>query len=437
MFRNCTFVCVMVALSGVTSAGVISVEPVKNHVAPPQSWLADSLAALQRKRQPTPVTDEVPTKLTLIELALQTGDPAKASRQLENVATELSHHPDFYRIAGQLALANNRISSARLNFRRALKLAADCGWSKTRRAKCRQQCELGLATIAEQREQWDVALQLLKSTVEIDTSNISNDVRMRLARALVIARDFGGAFSQAQQATKNEKPYVAALRIARLASSTAQHDDARSWYRKACQVSKDDVVPEVAYARWLMRMGDYPRAEKHLGKALKIRPTSGEVLLAKADLSRHQKNFHDAEEQLRALLKIQPDNLRLRDALAIVMVSQDIQSVRQEGYQLAVENAKRMPKNLVVLSTLGRALQLTGHPQEAEAILQNATSNGRMTPDAAFYLAEVHVHLGTSEDSVSLLEKAMKTDGIFFHRSEARTLLKQLKSHSEHTVSMR
>ena len=69
-----------------------------------------------------------PAHVILAKLLLQANQTPQARRALEQAASLAPDHPDVYLLLGMLAMADGRLSDARLNFENVLGLAGTGHW---------------------------------------------------------------------------------------------------------------------------------------------------------------------------------------------------------------------------------------------------------------------------------------------------------------------
>jgi Tfp pilus assembly protein PilF len=96
---------------------------------------------------------------------------------------------------------------------------------------------------------------------------------------------------------------------------------------------------------------------------------------------------------------------------------------------------RQYPKRPDAYSTYGWVLYRNGKVDEAAQALKNATdlSSGNLTPDTAFYLAQVFYDRGKKAEARTLLETILKGERPFSMRPEAQELMDKLAKEPKST----
>jgi tetratricopeptide (TPR) repeat protein len=126
----------------------------------------EALASIREQAARHP---EWPPAALILSRMLRAADQAvPARRALERAAVEAPGHPDVYLTFGTLALADGRLSDARLNFDNALALVGSGQWDAERARVFRREAFAGLAAVAEGREDWAAAQAALNAWLELE-----------------------------------------------------------------------------------------------------------------------------------------------------------------------------------------------------------------------------------------------------------------------------
>ena len=368
-----------------------------------------------------------PAPLMFAELLLTSNRLTEASDEVEALDREFSTHPAFYRIAGQIAVAQNRFCDAELNFSEALVLLEDSEWPESRQKLCAGRCYLGLAQVAERRNEWRTVADCLRCAVAVfpNRTNLLN----RIARAKFSMGDDDAAWEELENlAVLHPDMEAPSISMARIAIESDQIDLTRRWLRKATTDAPGNPVPLVLHAAWLMDRNSVSRAAVLLEQAAKINSDNTEYRIAQANLARHQGRFRVASERYRTLYSEQPNNFAIGNSLAMCLLEQHDETNRQQGFELAETNLQRFPNNKEAMATLGRAYFVTGRIHDAFRMLGTVASTGRTSSDAAYYLAAAYERAGRTANSIAILERALEARGQFFARADAQRMLKRLRT---------
>jgi len=383
----------------------------------------EALALIQQEAGKHP--DWAPPRLILARMLFGTDQAMFGRRALEQSAAESPDHPDIYLTFGALAIGDARISDARLNFANVLKLVETGHWSDNQKRAFRREAHAGLVTVAEAREDWNGALAELGRWLELDPKN--GQARQRLGRALFQLGKLDDAFNELSHAVK-DTPTIdpAGVSLAWFYNQKADFAKAGEWFDRAIKAEPENSRARIAYASWLLEQGKPTDAKASVDQALKLVPDSTDGRRVQALVAWHLGDLTSAEKVLEPLHRDLPADLTVTNLLALSLIDQDDLTKRARGLQLAEDAARRSPRSLEILATLGWGHYRMGHLDQAEQALRTAVSGGRTTPDIAYFLARVLFDKGNRVDAQKLLESATKLPGAFAHRDDAGSLLKSL-----------
>jgi Tfp pilus assembly protein PilF len=387
----------------------------------------EALRALKEKAPKHP--DWSPPQLILARLLFVANQPAAGRRAVEQAAIETPDHPEVYLTFGSLALNEGRVSDARLNFEHALELAANGRGDAGRMSACRREAFAGLATVAESRQDWNLAENRLKALLELEPKNAL--ARQRLGGVLFQTGKTNDAFTALTQAVK-ENPALepAGVSMALLFTQKGDLKKAEEWFEYAQKAEPESARVHLARASWLLDRGRAAAARPEIEEAVKLEPRSKDSQRLRGLIAWHLRDLVTAEQVFDPLHREAPTDVVVANGLALSLVEQDEQVKQKRGLELAEVNALQFPRSHEVLATLGWALYRTGRPDQANEKLRAATNGGRITADIAYYLARVIADKGQTEDARKLLQSATSSTGAFAHRDDAAALLKTLTDKS-------
>tara|TARA_R100001015_G_C4540897_1_gene104947 strand:- start:137 stop:775 length:639 start_codon:yes stop_codon:yes gene_type:complete len=171
----------------------------------------------------------------------------------------------------------------------------------------------------------------------------------------------------------------------RLFVALEQYPEATAWRQQRSNENSDlgPVMPAL-HAEALINADDTERAAAVLDEALKQYPDNIDLLFARTLLSEQQDNMQQAEQDLRHIIRLEPDNARALNHLGYAL------TVRTERYEEALSLIQRAieitPDDPAIIDSLGWVQYKLGRLDEALNNLQMAY--------AAFPDAEVAAHLG-------------------------------------------
>jgi tetratricopeptide (TPR) repeat protein len=385
--------------------------------------LSDALSLIKEKAAKHP--EWPPAQVILARLLFQINQVVPARRALEQAAIEAPDHPEVYLTFGGLALAEGRVSDARLNFENAQLLLAAGQWDAEKMKALRREVLAGLAAVAEAREDWKTNLARLNAWLELEPKN--GPVRQRLGRTLFRLGKTDDAFTALSQAVKDEPTLEpAAVSMGLLFSQKGDQKKAEEWFDYARKVDPKSARVRLAQATWLLNLGRADEARADIDEALTLDPNMKEAQKIRALIAWHLRDLAGAEAILEPLHREAPADPAVANLLALSLVEQDDKSKKERGSQLADVNVLQFPRSPEVLATLGWALYRAGRLDQAEQKLRNAVSGVRTTPDIAYFLARVIADKGQTDDARKLLQSVTNVPGAFAHRDDAKALLKTL-----------
>jgi uncharacterized protein (TIGR02996 family) len=369
--------------------------------------------------------DWAPARLILARLLFGTDQAALGRRALEQSAIESPDYPAIYLTFGALALAESRISDARLNYENIFKLIGSGHWTESQKRDFRLEAHAGLVAVAEAREDWNGAITQLGHWLELDPK--SGLARQRMGRALFQLGKSEEAFKELSQAVKDTPTLEpAGVSMGWLYSQKSDVAKAGEWFESAIKAEPQNARARIAYASWLLERGRAADAQNSAQQAIRLAPDSTDVRRIGALIAWHLGDLKGAETILDPLHRDLPGDASVTNLLALVLVDQEDVTKRARGLKLAEQASRQSPRSHEILATLGWAHYRMGHLDQAEQALRSSVSGLRPTPDIFYFLARVLFDKGNRLDAQRLLESASKLPGAFAHRDDAVTLLKTM-----------
>jgi tetratricopeptide (TPR) repeat protein len=387
--------------------------------------------------------DFPPAQVIMFQWFAQSNQESLARMALERAAVSDPQDPEVFVILGNLALQERRITEAESLFLRAQRLLVPFDRSLNRRNILGQQTTSGLAGVDEAREKWKDAQTKLESLLEFCARDAT--AMQRLARVLFQQGKAAEALKWLRKSKEagGQDILTPEATLARFYEQYPDHMDAAIWMHKALEKAPEDMATQLAAGQWCLETGQLDEAEKHAVKGLQLATAErgpaaearlvnakilcGLVALFKKDFKTAEKFFDDAHFQ-------SPGNLAASNNLALALCEQkDERSGKPDpaklnrALELANANYQANPRKPEAASTLGRVFYRAGMLDRAEGALRRAASSGNLSPDTAYYLAQVSYDRGNKELARNLLEAAVKTAS-FWMRPEAQALLDKIKA---------
>jgi tetratricopeptide (TPR) repeat protein len=368
-----------------------------------------------------------PVRLILARIQLAANQPAKGRRSLEQAAAETPADPRVYLTLGSLALGEGRYSDARLNGEKVLSLLEGTKLDAESVRTTRREACAGLAAVAETLDDWPSARTHLLAWLDSDPANAA--ARQRLGRALFRLGKTEEAFKELTQAANSDPKFgPAAVPMALLFVQAGNDAKAEEWFVYASKVEPRSAVVRLARARWRLDQGRAAEARTFVEEAAKLDPTSREVEPLRGLIALQLRDLTTAERIFEVLHRDAPAEAAYGPLLTLALVEQDDPEKRSRGLRLAEDNARKFPRAVDALASLGRAHARSGHRDEAEKLLRAAIAGagGQATPTTAYFLAQVLAEKGLIDDARILLRPATEATNSFAYQVDAEKLLTSL-----------
>ncbi len=175
------------------------------------------------------------------------------------------------------------------------------------------------------------------------------------------------SIAEAQRQLRVANNPAAMTRIARAAEIAGDPATAEAFYQRAADLRPGDAAGSIDVARSLVEQGRNGEAVACLQRAHTLRPgdtlvaaTLGRLLVA---LRRPQEALNAFEDGLRA----DPRSTSLMIGRGVALDAMDEHSAAQESYRSALAIA---PHNVAAQNNLALSLTLSGHPDQAAAMLR-------------------------------------------------------------------
>ncbi len=207
-----------------------------------------------------------------------------------------------------------------------------------------------------------------------------------------------------QQALGGQYSREATLRIADLLVETASLARARDWLAaqlKATSENERKVLLLQLDGQILHDQEKYAEAVESFSKALAVKADDADVLYSRALSAEKLGDFGRAEADLRAVLKLQPDNATVLNALGYMLA---VNTQRYpEASALITKALTGRPDDPAIMDSMGWVLFLSGKPQEAETWLRKAYTL-LPDPEVASHLIEVLAARGNKTEAQGILD---------------------------------
>lgn len=367
-----------------------------------------------------------PAKIMLARMFGNAGQGAQARAIFEQAAMENPDHPDVFLTFGNMALAENRFADAELWFKEGLASMNRMKWTPEQQRNIKMNCLNGAAQVAERRAQWELARDRLKEMLAMEPKN--GIIRNRYAQALFMLEKRDEAANEMEQAAKDEpKLPPFSVSVAQLYMRIRNKPKAEEWFNYGIKLDPKSLPTKIAYASFLMDEDKLDQASRLLNEVVTQDPKSLEGRLLLAMVGRLKKDYDSAEKYLKVLLAEKPDDVGLKNQLALVLINSNDAQKKQQAGEMAEANLKAQPRNAEIASTYAWVLFKMGRKEESEKLFQQIFQLGNVTADTAYFYAHLLAERGKLDDAKRLLQSSLDSQGRFFNRAEARDWLKGLE----------
>jgi tetratricopeptide (TPR) repeat protein len=374
-----------------------------------------------------------PGRLIYAELLVKANQLGVARQEFEKVVDEKPEDPRTYLSMGAIGMAEGRRTDALFQFNHAIELAEKFDFKETDgREKFLGKCYLGRATIYEAKKNWKEALVDIEKWVASDPKN--GAARQRLARCQFFLGDLAKAEEELKQA-KVDGPTLSPpdTALATFYAANDQHDKAEEHFRKGVEAEPNNPLVYQSFAQWLFTRDRVAEAKEQAVKGLQTLPDSRDLRTLRAKLARHLKSYEEAEAELDDLLKENPNNLDLRNELALALAEQQDGTKQKRAFQIAQENFNVNRNSPDLCATFGWVNYRLGQMDNAEKLINTAARmvGTQARPDILYYLAHVLAEKGQNEDVKKLLSQIAGTQLPFAFKDDATQWLERLNGTSQ------
>ncbi len=288
----------------------------------------------------------------------------------------LAANPDSRATWGALAqvyVEQKRFAEARDVFQRL--------WDADRSLR---EYQFGVAVLSFQMKDYERAEALFADLKKVKHGD-NGAVELYLAQISEETKRYDEAIARYREVPEGDRAWLAKLRIAAMMAKQDRVDDARRYLADLPAVTIEQRVQvRQAEAQLLRDAGDNGLAHAVLALALVEHPDQPDLLYDIAMVEERLDLIGHAEEHLKRLVELKPDDAQALNALGYTLVDRTARI--EEGYAL-IEKAHRLaPDDPFILDSMGWAMFRMGRLEEAERYLKRAFAE---RPDA-----EIAAHLG-------------------------------------------
>ncbi len=372
-----------------------------------------------------------PPEILMAQFFGRIGQMDVAFGWIERAGENFPDDPEAYFMLSQFAIQQGRLVGAGLLLEKGNALVEKYDKDPQRKEKLQLLHDRLMADMALRQNNWSLARLYLESVLAVKPE----DVRALQLYSQTLFED--GKVEEALEKLRelkktNETALTPEAILATWFQQKGDKDNAKKYMIEAINQAPNDFNTRLAAAHWAFQINEFDQAKKQIDIASKLDPNSLDAKLLAGTIALFQADYPTAEKYFKAVYIERPSSFASSNNLALALAEQADRQKQQQAFQYAQQNAQRVqqltPQNQKeAYSTLGRVLFLQGRLQDAQQILEKAVSlGGQVSPDTAYYLAEVCAENGQKEQAISYLDSAIKSQAPFSKREAAEKLLKRL-----------
>ncbi len=370
-----------------------------------------------------------PKELVIAALQITANNGASAMQNLETVARENPEYPGGFIAFARLALTQNRIADAHSHLQRVRRLIDGKSWSDDEK----KHFELGyldsLADVKLRYEQWDDALVSLEQIDRMLPNNPKTLIRKAEVafrkenpeKSLALLERFATHAPEDSEVRKSE------LMLASWYNNIGNIGEAEKYVNLASEKYPEDIAVLSEVAEWMVARENYPAAQIAIRR---IEDDKGETFASKflkGKIAFAQSAYGLAEAHFSELAAKAPTNFDLINHWALSLIESKNAEKQKLALQLAEQNMRLQPKNVVALGVLGWIHYRLGDKRQAQMALGRATQVGFSSPEVSYFVAVMLNDQGNKQPAKDLIKKALEYDGAFLFRQAAMDLAETLE----------
>ncbi len=323
---------------------------------------------------------------------------SSASRAITYLEAALAKSPQSRPL--KIALAQHLIEQKRFGDARAIYRSVLAGDPSQR------ELQFGAAVLSVQMKDWDAAETDLQALQRAGYGE-AGQVEFYLAQVAEERGNLDQAIARYRDVPDGERAWLAKLRIALIMGKQGKRDEARRFLAELPAVTIEQRVQVRQTEAQLYRdANDHVGALAILDQGLAELPESTDLVYDRAMVLEKLDRIDDAEQALRRLVEMKPDDAHALNALGYTLVDRTRRV--DEGFQL-IERAHRLaPADPFILDSMGWALYRMGRLDEAEQYLARAFAE-RPDPEIAAHWGEVLWAKGQQQRAKDIWQSQLRT----------------------------
>lgn len=359
----------------------------------------------------------------------QQGDAFRAL--MDRATVESPTDPEAYLTLGEIALRQREFAAAGLFLERSEQLLQAYNANAERRKQMIIALLRNQANLAEVREDW----RLMENRIDARMSVEGKTPDLLRQKAVAVFRqqrdeESHKLLGEADSLTTNPENIVlpADAVMAQLYNARGDQERGKAFLAQALKKYPKSRGVLTLSAQQRLFDDDLAGARQLAEQLAAEDPAAAGPKRQVANIALFQEDYATAEKLLQEVLVAFPADIEATNGLALALCEQNDPVKLRRAVEYAAENVRRNNRNSEILATLGWVLfKANDFPQAAKVLQQAAAvTQGTITTQTAYYLAELNNKNGNAEQAKQILEALLKDKRPFAKKRQAQALLDEL-----------
>ena len=367
--------------------------------------------------------DFPPTQLLLAAMSFASEDAKTGRVLLERAAAANPDNPATYSAFARLAINEGRLTDAQALLEKIERLIPASDLSADAKAHYQRLSLDAMTDVAIRQQRFEDARKYLEKQRAENPNNpkvlmVSAELEFK-EQNIDKAIEYLGKLRAVQPGTRVPEAVVG-MWFDRVGNNEA----AEKWATASAEKYPDDAQVQLEYANWAISRNKLPIASEAIRKA---ESKAGESILSKnlkARIAFSRESYAVAEAHYAALMA--QKSFDASNMYALCLIEGGDAEKMAKAKQIAVQNFRALPNNLVAQATMGYTHLRQGDIEQAKSVLARAAQSRGSSPEIDYFLAALLAEMGNKAEARKTLEGALKFDGFFLYRSPAEKLLAKL-----------
>ena len=368
-----------------------------------------------------------PPGIFLVQFAATAGQGDRMRFWLDQATWDHPDDPEAFTLLAEFAINDGRLAEAKLLVEKGVSLLENIAGNEDRHQMIANSADSVQGRLYQIREDWDKARLFFEKLAAVDKDNA--DIFARLGFIVANQELYDKAIAYFQQAIdKGAKLPAPKLIVSQIADQQDKTDVADKFFNEVMKATDIDAESIRIAVQIQLGRGNVAEADKFLQKAIKSEPNNLDNLLLAGTIDLYKKDYLGAEKRFQDAILINPDSYDAAQGLAQALVEQDNALKKERALAYAKSNVQKFGETPDSMATLAWVCFKSDKRVEAEYLVNLALGAGELTPQNAYYFAEITAAAGQTDKAGLLAKIATGSKSHFRKKAEAEALLKKLES---------